>query len=355
MVDENPLRGRAFRGSGAEERARNMGMWLRASIYDDGVAVRHCREKSISLTKAASTGIDSAGGFLVPDELENEIISLRDLSGVARKNMRQYTIGRDVRLMPRRVTGLTAGFTAENTAASESTASFDGVTFTAKKISGFVRLSSEVYEDETAALGAWIAEELAFIFADQEDAAAFAGDGTSTYYGIRGLTTLAIDGNHNAGKQTAASGHNTFLLLDTTDTANFIGKLPAYAVAGARFFMSHAGFSNTMFRLAQSSGALTASQVNGETEFAYLGLPVSLTPKLPTSLNSLTGTAMMFVGNMRLSSAIATRRGVTIKRSEDRYMDQDQVAILGTERIDIITHSMGDNTNAGPMVSLVAP
>jgi len=49
------------------------------------------------------------------------------------------------------------------------------------------------------------------------------------------------------------------------------------------------------------------------------------------------------------------RRGITIKRSDHRYFENDQIGILGTERFDVNVHDMGDTVVAGPLVSLVSP
>jgi HK97 family phage major capsid protein len=285
--------------------------------------------------------------------LQNEILSLRDLAGVYRKIARVLPIGSDNRSWPRRVAGNAAAFVNENTAVSASTPVFDQIRFQAKKIAGLVQLSSEIWEDETVGLAAWLAEELAWSFADLEDSAAFNGDGTSAYYGIKGLTQVAIDGNHNAGKFTASS--NSYGGLTAGDIGSFLGLVPNYAIAGARLVMNHVAFANTFYRVAQSSGALTSQSVNGEMVWFYLGIPITLTPKLPSSTSSITGKAMMLAGDFRLGAAIADRRGIVIRRSEDRYLDTDQIGVIGTERIDIVNFGMGDNVSAGPVVSLVAP
>jgi HK97 family phage major capsid protein len=340
-----------------------MGLFLRAAIYDDARAVEACVQQRIPLRlaeslnpgfiKASATSPNSAGGFLVPNELEAEILSLRDLAGVYRRIARVLPIGSDNRAWPRRVSGNTAAFVNENTTVTGSTPVFDSIQFNAKKIASLVLLSSEIYEDETVGLAAWVAEEMAWSFADLEDSAAFNGDGTSTYYGIRGMTQLAIDGSHNAGKVTASA--NTYGALTATDIASFLGAVPNYAIANARLVMNHVAFANTLYRLAQASGALISQNINGEVVWTYLGIPISLTPKLPASTSSITGKAMMLCGDFRLGAAIADRRGIVIARSEDRYLDSDQIAVRGTERIDIVTSGMGDNTSAGPVVALVAP
>jgi HK97 family phage major capsid protein len=340
-----------------------MGLWLKATIFDQGAAVEECVRRGIPLTlaetldprilKASATSPNSAGGFLVPEELQQEILSLRDLAGVFRRIATVLKIGSDNRSWPKRASGFTGYYVNENTAITASQAQFDQLKFQAKKLAALTVLSSELYEDETASLAAWLAEELAWCFADLEDNAAFNGDGTSAFYGIRGMTQLAIDGSHNAGKTTASA--NTYGALTATDIASFLGLVPNYAIANSRLVMNHVAFANTFYRLAQSSGALTSAVINGEATWFYLGIPITLTPKLPSSTSSITGKAMMLAGDFKLGAAIADRRGIVIARSEDRYLDSDQIAVRATERIDIVTHSMGDNTSAGAIVSLVAP
>ena len=36
-----------------------------------------------------------------------------------------------------------------------------------------------------------------------------------------------------------------------------------------------------------------------------------------------------------------------------QYQLARQVAVLGTERVDINVHDLGDNTNAGPLIALI--
>src|SRR5258708_471949 len=217
MQQSNPLVGRAIRGPGGEERAFRAGLFLRAAIYDSGTAVAKCRELGIELKlaeekppkgflKAAAESVNAAGGFLVPNELEREILSLRDQAGVYRANCRVVPVGSDNRTWPRRTGGITASFITENTPITDSTASFDGITFAIKKLGGLVKVPSELFEDETVGLAQWFAAEIAYAFASKEDDCGFNGDGTSTYSGIRGLTFLATDGSHNASKIAAASG-----------------------------------------------------------------------------------------------------------------------------------------------------
>jgi HK97 family phage major capsid protein len=135
---------------------------------------------------------------------------------------------------------------------STSAATFDAITFNAKKLASLVPVSSELYEDEEVGLAAWFVEELAFAFASTY-ACGFVGDGSSTYGGIRGRTTLAIDGNHNASKYTASA--NTFGALTAADIAGLIGILPEYALPGASFYVSRPIPSTASLRAAAPSAA----------------------------------------------------------------------------------------------------
>jgi HK97 family phage major capsid protein len=77
-----------------------------------------CESNGLSL-KAHSEGVNSAGGFLVPDEFEASLINLREQFGVFRANAKVYPMSRDTLLIPRRVGTLTSYWVGETKAASE--------------------------------------------------------------------------------------------------------------------------------------------------------------------------------------------------------------------------------------------
>jgi HK97 family phage major capsid protein len=85
-----------------------------------------------------------------------------------------------------------------------------------------------------------------------------------------------------------------------------------------------------------------------------LGFDVAIAQKLPIATPG-SGKAMLFFGSLTKAAVFGERRGVTIKRSDHRYFENDQIGLLGTERFDINVHDMGDNTTAGPLVALISP
>jgi HK97 family phage major capsid protein len=193
---------------------------------------------AVPVRRAAGTSPNSIGGSIVPDAATQIVIALRAQAGACRQNAQVVTMGSDSLPVPCRTAGLTVQFIGRNRPLPESQNVFDDVVFSARKCAAFMRMSSEINEDMTTDFGASILQEVANGFALFEDDARLNGDGTSTYFGMRGVTSLILDGSHNAGKVTAASGHNSFLLLDGTDLAKLMGQLPDYAWPGCKFYCS---------------------------------------------------------------------------------------------------------------------
>ncbi len=339
----------------AEDEAYAVGMWMKATLFRHAGAEDWLRDNGIVITRAASEGVDSAGGFLVPEQMMASIIDLREQYGVFRQEATIVPMGRDTVNWPRRTGGLTAYFVGENTALTESQVSWDNVNLTAKKLGVLTRFSTELDEDAVISIADWLTNEIAYAFASKEDDCGFNGDGTSTYGGMRGLTTWGIDSSASAGQYTAASAHNTFATLDGTDLAGLIGKLPRYALPNAKFYISQTGFAVTFERLIAAAGGNSISTLNGEVQYRYLGFPIVISQKMPLITSTLTGKTMMVFGDLRLAAAMGERRQVTMRRSDERYFDQDQVGLLGTERIDINVHDCGTTAAAGPIVFLNAP
>lgn len=351
------MRRRAFPGFGPEvdHRYTCAAQWLRAAVFESQEAREWCGKNGLRFVKAPTESIGSSGGFLVPTVLANAILDLREQYGAFRRRARIVPMASDNVHVPRRPGGTGAYFLSENGTAQESSASIDLLGLTARKIGTLVKLSSEVEEDADRDMVDFVANEIAYAFAALEDDCGFNGDGTSTYQGIRGLTKIVLDGSHAAAKVTAASGHNTFLTLDATDLANLMVAIQAAATPNAAWYVSQTGFAQTFCRLSASGGFMYTAELDGIVTPYYLGFPVILCQKLPLISTSLTGKAMLAFGDLYAGAALGQRRGVTLARSPDRYLDQDQIAVLGTERFTTVVHDIGDNTNPGMLAVLVAP
>jgi HK97 family phage major capsid protein len=329
------------------------GHYVRATILDNTASMEFLADAGIPLRhqKASSTLIDSAGGFLVAPEIESSIISLRDVFGIARQYATVLQMGSDERSWPRRVAGVTASFVQpENTAITESQLSFDEIHLIAKKVAASIRISNELFEDETVALGAWFILEISAAFARKEDDCTFVGDGSSAYGGIRGICNLLIDSNHTAGKAAAAATHSSLDKIDAPDLAALMGLLPSYAWPNARWYCSGAGVGLCLARLAAIGGGSIGVAPDG---LAYMGFPISIIPSMPAA-GSQVGKVVIAFGDLSLAVALGSRTGVSIRNSSDRYLDNDQTIVRGTERFDVVVANIGDSVNPGAVVGLTA-
>lgn len=327
-----------------------MGMFGRA-VVGDARAAGWCADHGMPLA-AAGVGQNTAGGFIVPEELEGEIFAARTMAGVFRRNAFQKTMGSDKKSFPRRmVNGLSASFNIENAAATESNLAFDLMTLVAKKPTIFARIGTEVSEDETAGLGRFLADEIGWAFAKLEDDSGFNGTGNQSYGGIHGLCPELLTADRAASKAAAAAGHNTFQELDAGDLAGAQALLPEQYRDGAKWYCSAYGLAH-LCRLGATAFGSRETPYGTFPIMQYGGSPIEITPALPGS-GDLAGAVMLLYGNMRMSSVLGFRRQVELRTSEERYLEYDQVAVLGAERFDIASHNLGDATNPGAMIALV--
>jgi HK97 family phage major capsid protein len=346
-------------GEKAQERAFRMGKFFSASLFGNEKAGQWCRENGLMVQKDASEGVNSAGGFLVPEEAQNEIIILRNSYGLARQQLRVVPMGRDTITMPKLVSGLTLYFVGEGAAGTKSQPTLSQVRLTAKKAMTLTYMSSELDEDAAVNFGDLLTGEIAYAYAKGEDDCLFSGDGTSTYGGMTGLRTIFNAGVGSlAGAVDAAAGHDTMAEIDATDLASVQGKLPQYVYdrGNPAWYCSQTMWANVFERLIGASGGVTKDQASGRTIREYNGYPVYITPSMlapATPATDASDVAMILFGDLNMSVMMGDRRGMTVARSVDYLFNTDQIAIRGTERFDIVAHNTGDTSNAGSIVALM--
>ncbi len=358
---------KAFKGETAEEDAYVSGMFLLAALgrglyrfpnlHELGnKAAEWCKQNGIDVyTRAQNEGANSAGGYLVIPEMERSIIDLRESYGTFRRLVGVRPMASDSSTQPVRKTGLTAYWVDEAGQITESEKQWGQVGLVAKKLAALTKMSSEINEDAIISIADDLVQEMAYAFAIAEDAAGWNGDGTSSYGGITGVRTRIIDGTHTASALDAATGHDTFAEYDKSDLEKIEGALPKYALRNARWYCSQPFWVNVLRRIATAAGGVTMTEMaSGLRVPTYMGWPVEIDQTLPTSTGDLSDTAVAFFGDLSLAVKMGERRGITISVSDQRYWENDQIGIKATERVNIVAHSLGDNTTAGPIIALVA-
>ena len=332
----------------AVDKALRFGHWLLAS-KGNRKSLSFCDRHGIQV-KAHTEGVNSAGGFLVPDEFETELISLREQFGVFRREARVRPMSSDTLRVPRRSATLSASFVGEATAGTESTQTFESVLLVAKKAMVLTTVSNELNEDAFVNLADDVAGEIAYAFAKKEDECGFVGDGTSTYGGIEGVATKLASGTADVSYVDGTL--TTSADISKADIHSLMSLLPAYAdTPNTKFYMHkstwHGGFERALIDFGGTSGREIADGYRGQPSF--LGYPVVFTQAMESGSYAANSAVALF-GDLTLAASFGDRRQTTIQISDAALnaFEQDELAIRGTERFDINVHDLG------PIVALRA-
>ena len=268
-------------------------------------------------------GSNTAGGYLVPDVLDNAIIDLAIQYGVFRQNARIVPMTSETKIQPRRTGGLTAYFVGESTAGTESSKTWDNVKLIAKKSMVLTKTSKELAEDAIIAIVDDLVGEIGRAFAYQEDNCGFNGDGTSTYGGIVGVREALIKSCSSTGISTGTmsggltrygTGHS-YANVTMANLNAVVGTLPTYARMNAKWYCSPLFYNAVMERLLIALGGNTVTEgINGTRTRTFLGYPVIETEIMPTA--SAVNQVCALFGDLRMAADFGDRRATTLSTSD---------------------------------------
>lgn len=367
---------RARFGDDHDKRAYRAGMYYLACMGHGGAA-KYCRDQGLPLVvdSAKDDGeyflhqenINTTGGYLVPDEIDRDLVDLREQYGIFRQYSRVKPMTTDHSTRNRRTGGLTAYFVGEGSAGTESTKAWDQVTLTPKKIMVLSTVTSELNEDSIVAMGDDLSGEIAYAFANKEDECGFNGDGTATTYGgIVGVRNKLL--NLSATRADIAGlfvgTGNLWSELVLADFHAVIGKLPQYAdTPNAKWFVHKTFWATVMEKLMAAAGGNTTMILQDRPVHAFLGYEVVVSQVMPKVEGDDQVCALL--GDLRLAADFGDRRSTTISFSEHATIGSlntfaaDCMAVRGTERFDINVHDVGNQSATaasrvpGPIVGLL--
>ncbi|WP_158675439.1 phage major capsid protein [Thiohalobacter thiocyanaticus] len=332
------------------------GQWLKATLLQDSQAYTWCQSHGLhpDIMAASGTSPNTAGGALVPTELDNAIIDLREQYGLARRIMRVLPMTSNAVDIPRSTGKLAAHFVGENSSGTESDASWDNVQLNAKKLMVLTRMSSEISEDAIITLADWFASDIAYAFALKEDECAFLGDGTSTYGGMTGALVKAVDGSHGKAKVQAASGHDTLGEIDSDDLIKLMAVVPKYAKPGSRWYCSPTAEELVFNAIKVGAGGNTRNTLGDSDMPMFLGYPIEVTDLMADdAAATYNDSVMVAFGNLEQAATLGDRRGIRVQSTADKYWEEDQIGVKGTERFDINVHDLGSDSRKSPFAVLV--
>lgn len=271
-----------------------------------------------------SEGTDANGGYLVPTEFERQIVSALDENNVVRgiANVIRTTAERKI---PVAASHVSAAWTAENAAYTESNPTFAQKSIDAFKLTALAKVSIELLQDSSFDLQSYLAAEFGRAFGIAEEEAFCVGSGSGQPTGIfKEYVSNAPVGGTIAG-ETGTAGK-----IGSDDLINLIYALKAPYRRNAKFLMKDATVAEIR-KLKDLNGVYMwqPSMQMGQPD-KLLGYDLQTSAYAPAAS---AGNLAVAFGDFH-SYWIADRSGRTIQRLNELYSTNGQVGFIATERVD---------------------
>lgn len=296
--------------------------------------------------KAQTEGTDSAGGYTVPNIVSSDLIWLREMYGVARRNSRIYPMSSDTLLVPSATASTTVYYASEATAITASDITFGQVSLAAKKLAVLTIASKELGEDTVIDLGAALARDMAYAIAKEEDNACFNGDGTSTYGSITGILRAVYGLNATKANIAgvvlgAALSGASFSNFTLANFQSMVAKLPTYADNAKWYMHKDLFFNGVADKLIALGGNAILDIQNAYTSAPTLfGYPIEWVQNMPKAPAATTPVAIL--GDLSKGAAFGDRRAMTVEVSDQVKFVEDALTYKATERFAFNAHDVGN-------------
>ena len=274
----------------------------------------------ISVTNALSVGVDSEGGYTVPDEFERQLIEALEEENLMRRLANVIQTAHGDRKIPVVATKGQAYWIEEGQPYIESDDSFAQVTISAYKVGTLMKISEELLNDSIFNLEQYTAREFARRIAVKEEEAFFVGSGDGQPKGV-----LADDGGAEIGVESTKTDEIT---LD--DVIDLFYSLRAPYRNRAVFVMNDSSVK-AIRKLKDASGQyLWQPSIKDATPDTILNRPLYTSAFMPPIE---AGEKSMIFGDFRYYW-IADRQGRTFRRLNELYATTGQVGFIAMQRVD---------------------
>ena len=261
--------------------------------------VRSRNGLSYEIRNALSEGVDSEGGYLVPDEFERTLVQALEEDNVIRAHAHVFTTSNGVHK-------------SDDVFAQEQ--------IDAHKVGTLIKVSEELLDDSAFDLQSYISKEFTRRIGAKEEEAFLIGDGSKKPTGILHATAGAQVGVTAAGAAaiTADELIDLYYSLKSPYRKNAIWVLNDGSIRAIRKLKDLSGQYLWQPGLRQ-----------GEPDM-LLGKPLYTSAYMP---NIAAGAKTILFGDLSYYW-IGDRKGITFKRLNERYADFGQVGFLASKRVD---------------------
>ena len=275
---------------------------------------------SYEVRNALQEGVDSEGGYLVPDEFENTLVQSLSCDTIIRQHAHVFTTNSGSHKIPVVTDKGAASWVEEEGAIPEGDDVFGQQQIGAHKVGTLIKVSEELLNDSAFDLENYFVSEFARRIGEKEEEAFFTGNGENKPLGI-----LANNGGAEVGVTAASATAITadeiidlFHSLKEPYRKNAIWVLNDLTVAAIR-------------KLKTTDGQYLWQPALHEGQHdTLLGKRVFTSPYVP---ELKAGNKTVIFGNFKFYW-IGDRQGITFRRLNERFADTGQVGFLATKRLD---------------------
>ncbi len=272
------------------------------------------------IINALEEGVDTEGGYLVPDEFEHTLIEALEEENMFRSLAHVIQTSSGERKIPVVASKGSANWIDEEGPYVDSDDTFGQVTIGSYKLGTTIKVSEELINDSVFDLENYISKEFARRIGAREEEAFFTGDGNGKPLGF-----LASKGGAEIGV-TAASA--TTITADEIIDLYYSLKTPYRKNA---VWILNDATVKAVRKLKDSTGQyLWQSSLTGGTPDKLLGRPVYTSTYMPT----LTADAKTIAFGDFNYYWIADRQGRSFRRLNELFATTGQVGFIGSQRVD---------------------
>lgn len=349
--------------------AKNFGLFVMSDIMRipeakkafDATGIERRMIVGDKIVKALSSDDLTAGAVLAPSDFIPQLITLIEAFSTYRQLAQEMPLGSSDQSIPVQTSDVTVYCPAAGVSATEGNLGFKSLGLNPLEWVAYAAINRNLDEDAAIPVGEVVGRSLARAFGNQEDSCGFVGDGTSTYFNILGARAAlrAVDATiTNCKGLKVQDTAGAWSSIDLQDFLAVAGLLPQYAEFDSEiaWISSKAFYLTVMLNAALSAGGSFAAEILRPDYLVnpvFLGRKVKFGGGMPTAKEAADHCPALY-GNWKMGAALGDRRKMTIEQSKEVKFLERQIVIMGTERIAINNHGIGNTTNAGPLVGLWA-
>ncbi len=272
------------------------------------------------MRNALQEGVDSEGGYLVPDEFERTLVQGLNEETVIRAHAHVITTSNGLHKIPVVAAHGSAAWIDEEGAYTESDEIFGQAQLDAHKVGTIIKVSEELLNDAAFDLEGYIRSEFIRRIGDKEEEAFLTGNGSSKPTGILNAT-----GGGEIGVTTASA---TAITADELIDLFYSLKAPYRKKA---IWILNDSTVRAIRKLKDATGnyLLQPALKDGEVS-TILGRPFFTSAFAP---EIEAGAKTIVFGDLSYYW-IGDRQGITFKRLNELYAGNGQIGFLASKRLD---------------------